>query len=1084
MEEPEGVRPISNQSARRRERVIVLDGDDEGAALAAGLSSRADVVLARSIEEALAATMSWFFDVDLVAVALGATSGGGLDAVLDLAVAIPGVPLVAFSEDEVLLAAVRERGCLAALRRDELLGETTRELIDATLSSGDVRAQWAARTAQLRVLFSAFDVGVLVYSPTGRVVIANDLAHELLGTSREQLLHRRHRELQLLDLDGKAIEPANQPLAVALASRRATEATKYLVSLPDGSDRYLELRARPTFAPGEVEPGAVVVTLRDVTKETAVQEALVAAQRRDSLLLEHAAEGYLVLDGSGRITDVSATLARYYAIEQLLGRKAVTLLHPEERVRATEMFLSVRERPSLPIRAELRVLDARGAERWVETTMTNRVAEPTIGGIVLNLRDITERKSTEESMARLSAIVESSEDSIIAETLEGTITAWNPASRRLYGYSVQEALGQPSTELVVPEAQREELLEIRESLQRGERVERRDTLRRKKDGTEVIVSLHVSPIYDASGHLVGTSTIARDVSDRRRLEQERWLFEERFRIGFERGAIGMAMLDMRRQLTRVNRALCTMLGRSEDELVGKTIESFVHPLEVQLAVQASSAQTAGNVEGFHGDRRFVRKDGEEVWATVDSALVRDADGKPLYLFSQMQDITDRKRSEQALAHQALHDALTGLPNRALLYDRLGQAIERSVRGVGQVAVLFLDLDRFKLVNDGLGHAAGDVLLIDLAQRLSAGVRRSDTVARFGGDEFVVMREDVDATEAVELGEQVIAVFHDPFVVDGAELHVAASCGLVLVGAGTSVDEALRDADAAMYRAKERGGAHVELFSAELRRAVAQRFDLERALAFAIDRDEFRVVYQPVVSIDGERLVGMEALVRWDQPEWGLLQPAEFIPAAEETGHIAAIGAFVLREALRQVVEWRESLPNAEQLWVSVNLSSRQLTIADPVELSAAALRELHAPPDALRLELTESAVMEDVEAAISLLRELRGLGIKIAIDDFGTGHSSLSYLSRLPISALKIDQSFVWSLGPAPEDSAIVRAIVSLADTLDIEPCAEGVETEEQRRVLANLGCDLGQGYLFAPPMWPEEFERWARDRETPAGGA
>jgi EAL domain-containing protein (putative c-di-GMP-specific phosphodiesterase class I) len=184
------------------------------------------------------------------------------------------------------------------------------------------------------------------------------------------------------------------------------------------------------------------------------------------------------------------------------------------------------------------------------------------------------------------------------------------------------------------------------------------------------------------------------------------------------------------------------------------------------------------------------------------------------------------------------------------------------------------------------------------------------------------------------------------------------------------------------------------------------------------------------------------------------------------------------------VEWRESLPNAEQLWVSVNLSSRQLTIADPVELSAAALRELHAPPDALRLELTESAVMEDVEAAISLLRELRGLGIKIAIDDFGTGHSSLSYLSRLPISALKIDQSFVWSLGPAPEDSAIVRAIVSLADTLDIEPCAEGVETEEQRRVLANLGCDLGQGYLFAPPMWPEEFERWARDRETPAGGA
>jgi EAL domain-containing protein (putative c-di-GMP-specific phosphodiesterase class I) len=305
------------------------------------------------------------------------------------------------------------------------------------------------------------------------------------------------------------------------------------------------------------------------------------------------------------------------------------------------------------------------------------------------------------------------------------------------------------------------------------------------------------------------------------------------------------------------------------------------------------------------------------------------------------------------------------------------------------------------------------------------------------------------------------------------MYVATSCGVVLVGGDATLDEALRDADAAMYRAKERGGARLELANPELRRAVSQRFDLERALAFAIERREFRVVYQPIVSMAHGQLVGVEALVRWEQPQWGLLMPGEFISAAEDTGHIAAIGEFVLREALSQVMDWRESLPGAEELWVSVNLSSRQLTLADPVKLCATALKELGAPSDALRLELTESAIMEDVEKAISVLRQLGQLGVKIAIDDFGTGYSSLSYLSKLPISSLKIDHSFIWGMGPALENTAIVRAIVSLADTLNIEPLAEGVETEEQRMLLLGLGCELVQGYLFAPPMRPAEFERW-----------
>ncbi|HVB07189.1 MAG TPA: PAS domain S-box protein [Acidimicrobiales bacterium] len=1003
---------------------------------------------------------------------------------VDLAVALPGTGIVVAAEDPELRAEALARGCVGACSFAELAGEEGGERVASALAARDLHDQWGARFAQMRTLFGSLDLGIVVISPTGRVVVANLLANELVGTPRADLLYRRDPDLGLKTLAGNEVTPEERIVEQVLATGRPSEPAQRVVRLPNGGDRILEVRAAPVAAPAGPGAMAVVITGRDVTEQLTVQRALLSAERRDSLLLEHAAEGYLVLDEHGHVTEASPTLNRYYPAEWLLGIDARLLLHAEERERAAAMFAAVRERAGVPVRAELRFVDRDGEERWAELTMTNRLAEASIGGIVLNLRDITERKLAEQSMAQLSAIVEFSEDAIIAETLDGTITAWNPASARLYGYSAAEAIGRLSMELIVPSARRAELQEIWDRIRRGEHVERRDSLRVRKDGTRVVVSLHVSPVFNANGQLVGTSTIARDVSERRRLEEERSMFEERFRIGFEQGAIGMAMLDLRRRFTRVNKALCTMLGRTEEELIGHVVETFVHPFEIELAIQASSAQVVGGVDHFHGERRYLRKDGTDVWATVDSTVVRQPDGSPIYVFSQLQDITDRKRSEQALAHQALHDALTGLPNRALLGDRLGQAIDRGHRNVTQVALLFLDLDRFKLVNDGLGHAAGDRLLVDIGERLVGSLRRSDTVARFGGDEFIVMREDVDATEAVDLGDKVIGLFQEAFVLDGVELHVSTSCGVVLVTGDTTVDEALRDADAAMYRAKERGGARVELFNPELRRAVSQRFDLERALAFAIERNEFRVVYQPIVSLEDGHLVGTEALVRWEQPQWGLLHPAEFIPAAEETGHIAAIGAFVLREALSQVMRWREGLPGSEGLWVSVNLSSRQLALADPVELSAFALREADAPPDALRLELTESAVMEDVDAAISLLRQLRLLGIKIAIDDFGTGHSSLSYLSRLPISSLKIDHSFVWALGPALEDSAIVRAIISLADTLSIEPCAEGVETEEQRQVLSELGCNLAQGFLFAAPMAPEEFEAWQRGRVAPAGVA
>ncbi len=735
-----------------------------------------------NVEQALGAAQGWMLDVDLVVVVLGAAAA--LEELVDLGAALPEVPVIVVSEEEAIRAEAVARGCAAAFSAADLTSDAALAVVEGVLSRHDARTAWAARFTLIRTLFAALDVGVIVVLPSGRVIAANLLAHELLGMTRAELLYRR-LDLTLLTEAGTPIPAAEGPVHEVLVTGRPSEPLQCRLRLPSGREPRFELRARPVSSPKGPGTTGAVLTVRDISEQQAVQQALIAAERRDSLLLEHAAEGYLVLDEHGTVVEASATLNRYYPSERLIGSDAALFLHEQERERAAKMFASARDSAGVPMRAELRIVDAKGEGRWVELTMTNRLAEPSIGGIVVNLGEITERKLAEESMAQLSAIVEFSEDSIIAESLGGTIISWNPASARLYGYSAEEALGRSSVELVVPEARRAELLESREAIRRGERVERRDSVRVRKDGSQVVVSVHVSPVYDANGILVGTSTIARDVSERRRLEEERWLFEERFRIGFERGAIGMAMLDLRRRFTRVNRALCTMLGRQEEELIGHVVESFVHPLEVELAIQASSAQVSGDVDMYHGERRYVRKDGGDVWATVDSTVVRGPDAAPLYVFTQFQDITARKRSEQALAHQALHDSLTGLPNRALLGDRLGQAIERGSRNVSQIALLFLDLDRFKLVNDGLGHAAGDRLLVAIAERLSAGVRRSDTVARFGGDEFILMREDVDATEAVELGDQVIALFAEPFVLDDAELHVSASCGVVLVAGETS-----------------------------------------------------------------------------------------------------------------------------------------------------------------------------------------------------------------------------------------------------------------------------------------------------------
>jgi diguanylate cyclase (GGDEF)-like protein len=434
---------------------------------------------------------------------------------------------------------------------------------------------------------------------------------------------------------------------------------------------------------------------------------------------------------------------------------------------------------------------------------------------------------------------------------------------------------------------------------------------------------------------------------------------------------------------------------------------------------------------------------------------------------------EHKRTEAALAHQALHDSLTGLPNRSLLLDRLDQAMARARRRETRPAVLLLDLDHFKVVNESQGHAAGDRLLVAVAERLRSSVRPSDTVARFGGDEFVVVCEDmVSEWEATLVGQRLSATLEDPFLVDGHEHFMTASIGVVLADPDDAPEAVLRDADSAMYEAKHRGRARTELFDERLRARAAARMETESALRRALDRGEFILVYQPIVLLSEGRMVGAEALLRWQHPERGTITPDQFIPVAEETGLIVPIGAWVLEEACRQSRRWREAAPGRPPLAVSVNLSARQLVSPGFLDVVARALSDNAVDPSTFHLEITESVLMGDADFYVETLTALKALGVRLAIDDFGTGYSSLSYLRRFPIDKIKVDRSFVSDLDGGGGEWSIVAAVIAMAQALGRVALAEGVETPEQLSGLRALGCDFAQGYHFSRPLPPEDLDR------------
>ncbi len=839
------------------------------------------------------------------------------------------------------------------------------------------------------------------------------------------------------------------------------------------------------FPEGEDE---VRVAMRDVTLRRFVEKEIGDPEMHFRTVVENLGEGLLITDVDDVVLDTNSQMTRLtgYGREELLGQVAYKLLLPPEWW--PEMQRRMRTRMvGLSERYEVEYRRKDGSLFWAEITGSpyNNASGETVGTIGA-VSDITSRKRAEEALkeseAWFRAIFEQAALGISIADPDRRLLKTNAAYQALTGYSEEELVGKKIADISHPDDVPLDT-ELNVKLCSGE-LDRYQREKRyiRKDGSVAWVHPTISVVRDDGGEprfLVG---MVEDVTGRKATEQALKESERRFRQLFEQSVEALFVHDASGRFVDCNSQACRLLGYSREEMLSLSVSDVSCDMltgeerERQEKAGGTLWQRvmAGEVGTFAviNQERNRRKDGTVIPVEVRVGAV-DYGGQRMILTS-VRDITERRELEERLTRQAFHDPLTGLPNRTLLMDRLEHALSGRRGGL---AVLFLDLDNFKVVNDSLGHEAGDRLLVSVGRRLRECLRPSDTVARLGGDEFTVLLEEVTSLrEAAWVAERILERMRPPFVLEGREIGVTPSIGIVFSDSpGDRPGDLLRNADLAMFQAKNAGKARYEVFEPRMHQEALDRLKLESDLRRAIDRDELKVCYQPKVSLGSGEVFAVEALVRWESPQRGLVLPEKFIPVAEETGLIERIGQVVLEEACRRARGWAEicpSRPGEPPLGVCVNLSARQFRRANLAAEISQVLRETGLDPATLILEVTESAIMEDAEDKAAQLDRLKDIGVRLAVDDFGTGYSSLAYLSRFPLDFLKIDRAFVEGLGNGRRESTLVSGIITLAHTLGMKVVAEGVENNDQLSRLRELGCDLVQGHRFWKPASAEAVTR------------
>ncbi|HEX2079455.1 MAG TPA: EAL domain-containing protein [Longimicrobium sp.] len=693
--------------------------------------------------------------------------------------------------------------------------------------------------------------------------------------------------------------------------------------------------------------------------------------------------------------------------------------------------------------------------------------------------EVAERARAEEALQHseeyFRALTENAFDAITVLNADGTVRYHSPAVERVVGYTPAQLVGTSAFAGAHPE-DRDRLWAFFRQVCDGPGAVHTLTFRnRHREGGWRVLHVTATSLLDSPA-VRGIVVNTRDITERARAEEALRESEIRFRTVVETLGEGLLITDMDDLILYANPRVEEIYGWAPEELVGRRgVEVLVPPEERETFMERMRRRLDGVSERY--EMRTVRKDGTIGWTEIHATPFRNAAGEVVGTLGAITEISDRKRAEEQLAYGALHDALTGLPNRALFINRLDHALERIRRNRGApFAVLFLDLDRFKLINDSLGHGTGDDLLRAIGARLERSLRPGDTVSRFGGDEFTILLENVaTSVEATHVAERVLEAMQAPFALGAHEVFTSASIGIALCGGDAQPEELLRNADAALHRAKLQGKARYEVFDRQMHAAAMRRLQMETDLRRALANHEMRLFFQPIVLLQTGRITGFEALVRWEHPELGMILPADFIPVAEETGVILQLGRWVVEEACRRLACWQR-IPRVPPLTVAVNLSAKQFMQPDLARQVELALAACPLAPQSLLLEITESVLIDKADAAAHTLGCLKQLGVRLYLDDFGTGYASLGYLRRFPVDGVKIDREFVHGMDDDPRNAQFVSAIIALTRQLGVKVVAEGVDSPAQLGLLREMGCDYAQGYLLSPALRREDAEALLRE--------
>lgn len=923
----------------------------------------------------------------------------------------------------------------------------TLDIVDA------VQAQPGATDVFDSLVASSSDA-ICVVTPDARIISATSSLQALLGFDPQTI---SGSELSAI-IEGHDLGMITDAIREVSSTGHRRQLTVRCGSA-GGEHRQIEIDLRHRI---EDSTSTVVLEMRDVASR-ATQPRVDAAECH-RLIATHSRDLILVLDAQGYILWASPSMQSVQGRDPLsaIGHHCAEWIHPDDRQRQRET-LQQRVDERTWKKTELRVQHADGS--WIETESLGVPLvndEGVVEKVIISARDITERKAFErrlgEGERRIRLILDQVPAAVWTTDREFRITSSMGGGLAAMGLAQNQMIGIVLSEHFAEAPNYEKVMAVHAAALAGEKL----SYESEWGGRDLYVS--IQPLLAEDGSTVGVLGVAFDITDRKRAER-------RYESLFARNLAGVFRSTISGRLLEANDSFSRIFGyESAAEMIAVGTQSlYFSPADREDVL--AQIRTRGEIMNF--EARLRRRDGQVVWVLLNERMVPGSDGDDI-LEGTIVDITARKQAEEQIEYQAFHDSLTNLPNRFLFNDRLARALAHSRREKTSVAVLFLDLDHFKLINDTMAHSAGDELLRTVSERLTGCLRAEDSVARIGGDEFVFVLPNMTSGEtaagAARVAEKVLVEMRRPFVIHGQELFVTASIGIAISPHdGEDIETLLKNADSAMYRAKDFGRNNYQFHRPFAQRRAEIRLTLETALRRAAERDELFLVYQPQVELATGRISGFETLLRWNRPGIGIVEPKDFIPLAEEIGSIVPIGEWVLWTACRQMKKWHEA--GHGSLRLAVNLSARQFQHPKLTHMVETVLRDTAFDPHWLELEITESLSIRDVDLTIGRLSHFRKLGIRASLDDFGTGYSSLGHLRVLPIDSVKVDRSFIVDLRQDGAERMIVQAIVTMAQALNLRVVAEGVETEAQRRILKSLGCDEMQGYVFSRPLSVHDAE-------------